>query len=54
MSEVDATIPASGVVVAKADIRANFATIKSELEVLQSDTSIAKRIAFGELSMTSL
>lgn len=49
-SSVDATLPADGVKASKADFRAQFLTIKTELEALQQKNSIAGQLAYGTLS----
>lgn len=46
-SNVDVTIPADNEKVSKADIRTNFAAIKSEIEDLQRKTDLPWRIATG-------
>jgi len=46
-SNVDATVPADGEAVDKADLRANFSATKSEIEALQRELSLAYQIAFG-------
>lgn len=50
-SAVDDTIPADDVKVSKGDLRANFATIKDELNELFRKTSKAWKIANGEESV---
>lgn len=53
-SQVDATFPPDNVAVDKSLMRAQFATIKSEITTLLQRTAYARRIAYGEISMTNI
>lgn len=44
-SNIDPTVPADNVKPRKADFRDNFAAAKSEIEELQDETSIARKMA---------
>ena len=47
-SNVDVTLPADGEKVSKAEFRAQFLTIKNEIEALQKYISMAGRLAFEQ------
>lgn len=53
-SSIDATIPADDTAVAKSDMRSNFSAAKTEIEDLQKEVALPRRIAFGELNMKDL
>lgn len=44
-SQIDETFPADNVVVAKADMREQFAVIKEEIEELQQLSALPRRLA---------
>lgn len=46
-SQINATIPADNVKVAKADLRQNFLTAKNEITAIQAKLTLSRRIAFG-------
>lgn len=50
-STIDVTIPADNVKVDKADLRANFAAAKTEIESLQRLTTLPWRMAIGQASI---
>lgn len=50
-SEIDDTVPADNVQVDKALIRANFTAAKNEIDALQNATSVARQIAFDQITM---
>ncbi len=50
-SNVDAAVPADNVKVDKALIRANFATIVTEIEALQREISLPWQMAIGNQSI---
>ena len=50
-SEIDDTIPADNEKVDKADLRANFAAAKSEIEALQAKSGVPGQIAYGLVDM---
>jgi len=50
-SDVDTTIPADNTKPVKSEFRAQFSTIKDELEALQLLTSLAWKIALGDQSV---
>ena len=50
-SSIDSTKPADNVAVDKADLRANFTAAKEEINDLYKEVSLARRIAFGIVSL---
>ena len=50
-SAVDSTLPPDNVKASKADFRAQFLTIKTELTAQQNKTSLAWKIADGTISV---
>lgn len=46
-SQIDATKPADNVQIEKSDMRSNFAQAKSEITVLQRQTTLAWQLAMG-------
>lgn len=50
-SNVDASVPADNVKADKALLRQNFSHTKTEIEALQRETSVAWKIAIGDLTV---
>ena len=53
-SAVDETFPADDVAVSKATMRAQMLVIKNELTTQQVKTGLASKMAFGEVSLSTL
>ncbi|CAB4197301.1 hypothetical protein UFOVP1323_19 [uncultured Caudovirales phage] len=53
-SQVDATVPADNVKPDKALVRQNFQVIKNEISALQVLNTVARKMAFDDLSFDNL